>query len=84
MYVCEVCGRKYRSRAWLDRHVELKHGAEASAPSEVAEEESVPLLAQACHALGIEDRHILSLRVYGDRVVIIEGPVGYKRVWRPE
>jgi hypothetical protein len=83
MYVCDFCGRKYRSRAWLDRHVELKHGAEARTPSEAAEE-SVPHLVEACHALGIDAKDVLSSRVYGDRVVVIEGPVGYKRVWHPE
>jgi hypothetical protein len=83
MYVCDVCGRKYRSRAWLDRHVELKHGAEASTPSEV-EEESAPPLVEACRALRIDAKDVLSSKVYGDKVVLIEGPVGYKRVWHRE
>jgi hypothetical protein len=83
MYVCDICGRKYRSRAWLERHVELKHGAGASAPSEQAED-SASLLARACRGLRIDAKDILSSQVYTDRVVIIEGPVGYKRVWHPE
>jgi hypothetical protein len=100
MYVCEICGRKYRSRAWLDRHMELKHGTEATERSAVVTEglrdarvtqeaeaedagsraDDASLLAQACEALSIENKNVLSSRVYGDRVVIVEGPVGYKRV----
>jgi hypothetical protein len=83
MYVCNVCGRKYRSRAWLERHMELKHGPGASALSETAEDRA-SLLARACRGLRIDAKDILSSRVYSDRVVIIEGPVGYKRVWHPE
>jgi hypothetical protein len=95
MYVCEICGRKYQSRAWLDRHMELKHetGAtgdgprdaritqEAEAGDDVPGADDAALLARACVALGIENEDILSSRVYGDRVVIVEGPVGYKRIW---
>ena len=31
--------------------------------------------------LGIEWKDVMAFRVHSDRVVIIEGPVGYKRTW---
>ena len=31
--------------------------------------------------LGIEWKDVMAFRVHGDRVVIIEGPVGYKRTY---
>ena len=87
MYVCSVCGRKYRSRAWLERHVELKHGAGPTPPSKEAGDAGSAresLLARACRDLRIDVKDILSSMVYGDSVVIIEGPVGHKRVWHAE
>jgi len=39
-----------------------------------------PELKQALKALGIQE--VLSFKVYDDRVVIIEGPGGKKRVWQ--
>ncbi|MFQ6001863.1 MAG: hypothetical protein ACE5LG_09400 [Anaerolineae bacterium] len=39
-----------------------------------------PELKQALKALGIQD--VLAFKVYDDRVVIIEGPGGKKRVWQ--
>ena len=32
--------------------------------------------------LGIEWKDVMAFRVHGDLVVIIEGPVGFKRTWR--
>ena len=75
MYECEVCGRKYRSEHWLRRHMESKH----SAPSAEKQEES---LLTACRGLGIDASKVMSFKVYEDKVVIVEGPVGRKRVWR--
>ena len=46
------------------------------------EEDHEGCLTMARRALQIEGEEVLSFRVYPDRVVIIEGPVGYKRVWR--
>jgi len=39
-----------------------------------------PGLKQALKALGIQE--VLSFKIYDDRVVIIEGPGGKKRVWQ--
>jgi hypothetical protein len=37
---------------------------------------------RALKALGIEPENVLSYAVHDDRVVVIEGPVGYKRVYK--
>jgi hypothetical protein len=92
MYVCELCGRKYQRKTWLDRHRELKHGTEADGKAardvgdtqEAEAGDVASLLTRACAALKIEAGDIMSSRVYGDRVVIVEGPVGYKRIWSIE
>jgi len=39
------------------------------------------LIDDACAALGIDAANILSFKVYDDKVVIIEGPTGFKRTW---
>jgi len=36
---------------------------------------------QALADLGIEWKDVMAFRVHSDRVVIIEGPVGFKRTW---
>ena len=36
---------------------------------------------KACKALAIKPADVMSYRVYPDKVVIIEGPVGWKRTW---
>ena len=36
---------------------------------------------KACKALAIKPADVMSYRVYPDKVVIIEGPVGWKRIW---
>ena len=36
---------------------------------------------RALAELGIEWKDVMAFRVHGDRVVIIEGPVGYKRTY---
>jgi hypothetical protein len=54
---------------------------EDKAEDDVSKADSESLLARACVALGIENEDVLSSRVYADRVVIVEGPVGYKRIW---
>jgi hypothetical protein len=98
MYVCEVCGREYQTKSWLDRHMELKHGtrAEEERPRDTGDTQEpetreavssidvASLLTRACEALGIDKDDVLSSRVYGDRVVVVEGPVGYKRMWSIE
>jgi len=39
-------------------------------------------LKQALKALGIAPQNILSFKIYDERVVIIEGPGGKKRIWQ--
>ena len=39
------------------------------------------VLKAALEALAIKPENVLSYRVYPDKVVLIEGPVGWKRVW---
>jgi len=39
------------------------------------------ILAEACDALKIEAKNVMAFKIYEDRVVIIEGPVGHKRVY---
>ena len=46
----------------------------------VAPSDKEPLDA-ALKALAIEPDNVMSYRVYPDKVVLIEGPVGWKRVW---
>ena len=41
-------------------------------------------LKAALKALAIKRANVMAYRVYPDKVVLIEGPVGWKRVWRPE
>jgi hypothetical protein len=43
--------------------------------------EGMTIVGVALRALGISRGDVMSYSVRGDRVVIIEGPVGYKRVW---
>ena len=47
----------------------------------VAPSDKEPLDA-ALKALAIEPANVMAYKVYPDKVVIIEGPVGWKRVWR--
>jgi hypothetical protein len=46
--------------------------------------EEAQLLAQACRALAVQPTDVMAWKVYPDRVVIVEGPVGYKRTWNRE
>ena len=54
---------------------------------DVAEEKSEPrgagrkLIERALVDLGIEWEDVMSYQVHDDRIVIVEGPVGYKRVY---
>jgi len=36
---------------------------------------------RALEDLGIEWKNVMAFGVHGDRVVIVQGPVGYKRAW---
>lgn len=90
VYRCRICGRQYRSTGWLSRHVRREHGgpspetwaASSQAPSLFRDLEGrTGGLEEACQALGIAMEDVMSHRVYSDKVVLIEGPVGYKRVY---
>ncbi len=91
-YRCGECGKVYKSQGWLRRHQKQAHGKDGleSLPLEDAggregAEASEPfgpkVLERALVDLGIEPENVMAHRVYPDRVVIIEGPVGFKRVW---
>jgi hypothetical protein len=58
--------------------------APAGAEEEKAEGFSPGVLKRALADLGIDAEDVMAHRVYPDRVVIIQGPAGFKRVWRPE
>jgi len=96
-YRCGECGKVYKSKGWLRRHQKQVHakdglvslpldsaggrqGAEVSAlgPVEALEPK---VLERALVDLGIEPDNVMAHQVYPDRVVIIEGPAGFKRVW---
>lgn len=79
MYKCEFCGREYKTRSGLRRHVKAKHPPDLPLP--LLNTPGADWLERACQELGIKVSDILAYKVYHDRVVIIEGPVGYKRVW---
>jgi hypothetical protein len=92
MYKCEFCGREYKTRSGLRRHVKAKHPPDLPLPLWVDEAVQASelygnhayWLERACQDLGIKASDILAYKVYHDRVVIIEGPVGYERVWMRE
>lgn len=52
--------------AWIAERLELSNGE---------------MLDWACKELAIDPENVMSYRVEEDRVVIIEGPVGYKRTF---
>jgi hypothetical protein len=67
-------------REGAEAPAESEGTAEAAEASEPVESEPA-VLGRALVDLGIEPENVMSFRVYPDRVVIIEGPVGFKRVW---
>ena len=92
---CEVCGKAFKTRSGLRRHVKSVHGDKA--PGEVGPTVAVPIeetlvpddlvskpMREACKALGIKVKDVMAFKVYDDKVVIIEGPTGWKRVWKRE
>ncbi len=90
---CEVCGKAFKTRSGLRRHVKSVHGDKApgevgptvggQSPS-VKEAAEGAVLREACKALGIKSKDVMAWKVYEDKVVIIEGPTGWKRVWKRE
>jgi len=94
---CEECGKEYKTRSGLRRHVKSVHAGGAPAAEVATKDEAGPTveerivsegyaetLVDACEDLGIHPDNIMSYKVYDDKVVIIEGPTGWKRVWRRE
>ena len=71
-YQCPECGKPYKSRSGLRKHIKKEH------PMEQAGDE---MLKRAMKDLGIDWEDVMSHQVYDDRIVIVEGPVGYKRTW---
>ena len=71
------CGREFDSARALAIHMAKTHGERRLKSKGVT---GPPELNQALKALGIQE--VLSFRIYDDRVVIIEGPGGKKRVWQ--
>jgi len=71
------CGREFGSARALAIHMAKTHGERRLKPKGVT---GPPELKQALKALGIQE--VLSFKIYDDRVVIIEGPGGKKRVWQ--
>jgi len=71
------CGREFGSPRALAIHMAKTHGERRSHSKRVT---GPPELKQALKALGIQE--VLSFKIYDDRVVIIEGPGGKKRVWQ--
>lgn len=76
------CGREFGSARALAIHMAKTHKQRRS-QSKTPKRVSGPLeLKQALKALGIAPQNVLSFQTYDDRVVIIEGPGGKKRVWQ--
>lgn len=76
------CGREFGSARALAIHMAKRH-EERRMHSETPEEVSGPLeLKEALEALGIDPQNVLSFKIYDDRVAIIEGPGGKKRLWQ--
>ena len=71
------CGRGFDSTRALAIHVAKAHGERKSHSQSAT---GPPELKQALKALGIQE--LLAFKIYDDRVVIIEGPGGKKRVWQ--
>lgn len=79
------CGREFGSARALAIHMAKTHGERklhSKRPKTPKGRTGPPELKQALKALGIAPQKVLSFKIYDDRVVIIEGPGGKKRVWQ--
>lgn len=74
------CGREFGSSRALAIHMAKTHRELRSHSETPKRVTGPPELEQALKALGIQE--VLSFKIYDDRVVIIEGPGGKKRVWQ--
>jgi len=73
------CGREFDSERALAIHTAKVHEEKRSHPKCVS---GPPELKEALEALGIAPQNVLAFKIYDDRVVVIEGPGGKKRVWQ--
>jgi len=81
-YLCDLCGRSYRTKRGLREHQQSHQGAEGPPLTmPFFNTDQAEPLSVALDALGIDPKQVLGFKVYDDRVVIIEGPVGFKRIW---
>lgn len=89
-YICDLCGKGYRSRSGLREH-RKSHGQAAQAPLIPIDLKAPPkprklheeadLLLEACEALGVDREQVISWRIYDQTVVMVVGPVGFKYIW---
>ena len=93
---CPLCPKTFKSRSGLRRHSNREHPVDKmTAPphkepvADVQDAHPASLaehmandnpLRDAMKALGITRANVMAYKVYPDKVVIIEGPVGWKRV----
>jgi hypothetical protein len=82
-YLCDLCGKPYRSKRGLRDHQKSHHQATEGLPltMPLLDKEKTEPLSLALEALGIDPSQVMDFKVYADQVVIIEGPVGFKRIW---
>jgi len=89
-YLCDLCGKEYKSRSGLRDH-RMSHAQAPQAPQIPMDlkdppkprkpHEEADLLRDACDALGVDPEQVISWRVYDQTVVMIVGPVGFKYIW---
>jgi hypothetical protein len=89
-YLCDLCGKEYKSRSGLRDH-RKRHGQAPQAPQIPMDlkapakprgpREEAGLLLEACTDLGVDQERVISWRVYDQTVVMIVGPVGFKYIW---
>ena len=89
-YLCDLCGKEYKSRSGLRDH-RKSHAQAPQAPQMPMDLKAPPkprkpheeadLLRDACDALGVDPEQVISWRVYDQTVVMIVGPVGFKYIW---
>jgi hypothetical protein len=89
-YLCDLCGKQYKSRSGLRDHRKshaqapqaLQRPMDLQAPPQPSKPpEEAGLLLEACADLGVDPEQIISWRVYDQTVVMIVGPVGFKYFW---
>ena len=99
MFQCPECAKTFKSKSGLRRHIKGQHPIDEAPPHEemvtedqdaadltLAEiiEDDEKALKKALKALGIKREDVMSYKVYPHKVAIIQGPTGWKKVWRRE